>query len=256
MIRNQTEQRCRKVRARLAYCGLRYQGWQIQKKGATVQETLQQSLTQLAGRPVRVVAAGRTDSGVHALGQVVHFHFPQKSSIPDLRLALNALLPWDIRVLSVKRVAESFHAQKRVTRKRYEYRMFVGPVLSPFLYGRATHVRQALHFEKMASAATLLEGTHDFRGYAAASTSARTFVRTLFLSEMRRQGRHWFYRVEGDGFLHHMVRNIVGTLLEVGRGRRPPQDVSAVLASRNRKLAGPTAPPEGLYLVRVWYENT
>jgi len=237
----------------LQYLGTKYHGWQIQSGQITVQGVLRDALTTLAGIPVQISGASRTDSGVHALGQVAHLWFPEKETIPDLRKALNAILPRDIRVLRLERVPGHFHAQKSARKKRYEYRIFNGPVLPPFLYGRVCHIVHPLNFSEMQRGTELLVGTHDFSGFAAATTSAQNRVREISHSEFTKRGRHLVYRVEGSGFLHHMVRNIVGTLLEVGLEKRPYTDVTSILESADRRNAGVTAVPEGLYLVRIWY---
>lgn len=249
------EIRRHKYKATIQYVGTRFAGWQIQKNRVTVQGVIRDALTRLAGAPVTVVGAGRTDSGVHALGQVAHFFFPDKESIPDLAKTINAVLPWEIRVVRLQRVPLWFHAQKDAIRKHYAYRIYTGKVLPPFLHRQAVHIPQKLDLKAMQEAASLLLGCHDFTGFAAASTSVKNKVRTVQRSTISRRGCHWTYRVEAPGFLHHMVRNIVGTLLEVGQGKRPPGDITSILAAKDRKMAGPTAPAEGLYLVRIWYRN-
>jgi tRNA pseudouridine38-40 synthase len=253
IVKNDAASAEKKYRAILQYVGTRYAGWQIQRNALTVQGVVREVLSRLAGHPVTVVGASRTDSGVHALGQVAHFFFPRKESIPDLRRALNALLPWDIRVMRLGPVALRFHAQKHAVRKRYEYRISTTDVVPPFLHARVCHLPASLDFEAMQTAAVLLQGRHDFSSFAAAASRVRSHTRTVFLSEFRRRGHNLIYRVEADGFLHHMVRNFAGTLIEVGLGKRRPGDLPALLEARDRKLAGPTAPPEGLYLVKIWY---
>ena len=247
------ESRRVKYKMTLQYLGGRYHGWQIQRSGATVQGTLSEVLSRLAGSNVVVVGAGRTDAGVHALGQVAHFLFPIKDSIPDLRRALNALLPWDIRVTRVARAGRAFHAQRCARKKRYEYRVYTGEVLPPFMHGQILHLPRPLDLEAMQRAAELVVGRHDFSGFAASTTAVRDRRRTVLRSEFVGRGNRILYRTEADGFLHHMVRNLVGTFLQVGLGERPSEDVAVILESGDRRTAGPTAPPEGLYLVRVWY---
>ncbi len=245
-----------KYRMRIQYLGTDYSGWQVQKGRLTVQGAIQDALERIAGRRVSVVGSGRTDSGVHARGQVAHFRLEEP--IPPARLfnALNGILPWDIRIMRLVPVAARFHAQRDATRKRYEYKIYNGPVVSPFLKSQVLQVRAPLDFKEMREAASLLEGCHDFKGFAAASSRVRDYRRRVFVSRLAKRGRVLTYRVEGDGFLHHMVRNIVGTLIEIGRGRRPVEDMALILRSRDRRMAGPTVSPDGLCLVKVWYEGT
>lgn len=243
----------RKYRARIEYLGTGYSGWQMQKNRPTIQGTLTQVLSRLAQDPITVVGASRTDAGVHARGQVCHFSFPDRPTIPDLAKAVNANLPWDIRMMTLNPASSTFHAQRSAQKKRYDYVIWTGNPLPPFLYGRICHVRGSLDLRKMEKAAKVLGGRHDFRGFAAASISVKTTTRTLFRSELHQNGRKIRYRVEADGLLHHMVRNMVGTLIEIGRGRMAPEAVSEVLASKSRSKAGPTAPACGLCLKKIWY---
>lgn len=240
-------------RATIQYLGTRYQGWQIQSNAPTIQGHLTEVLGLLAGHPVVVTGSGRTDAGVHALGQVIHFRFPTRPSVPDLRRALNANLPWDIRVVSVRRIRPDFDARMDATRKLYEYRICNSKFLPPFLYQRVHHVPQPLAADDMDRAARVLMGRHDFSAFAAASTTAQTRIREVYRSEVRRRGPHVVFRIEANGFLHHMVRNVTGTLIQIGLGQRSEAEMPAILQSRDRTRAGPTAVAEGLYLVRVWY---
>jgi len=244
-----------KFKAVIQYSGTRYHGWQIQKRGRTVQGVISETLTRLAGRPIAVVGASRTDAGVHALGQVAHFHFPVRDSIPDLRRTLNALLPWDIRIRSLRPASRHFHARKDAIRKRYAYWIYTGDVLPPFLYWRCLHSPGLKGFESMAEASLQFVGTHDFSSFAASSTQVKYKVRTVFRSALVRKGNLWVYRVEADGFLHHMVRNIVGTLLEIGKGKLDQTRIAEILEARDRSRAGPTARAEGLVLTRIWYRK-
>jgi tRNA pseudouridine38-40 synthase len=242
-----------KYKITIQYLGTKYHGWQIQRNQATVQGVLKECLTTLAGKPITLVGASRTDSGVHALGQVAHFRFPTRRSISDLRKALNAILPQEIRVSRLERVPDNFHAQKSARKKLYEYRIYNGPVLPPFSYGRICHIVHPLDYARIQEGAGLLLGTHDFSGFAASTSTAKNRVREIYESRITKHGRYLIYRVEANGFLHHMVRNIVGTLLEMGLHKRPPADILRILESADRREAGVTAPPEGLYLVRIWY---
>ncbi len=242
-----------KYKVVLQYVGTRYAGWQIQKNQHTIQGKLKSALHKLTGETVSVVGAGRTDSGVHAMEQVAHLRLAEEMVTEKLFRGLNGILPWDIRVMSIDPAPQEFHSQKNALKKRYEYRIYTGPVLPPFLHGYVHHMTRSLNVPAMQKAADHLCQSHDFRGFAAASTSVKTTVRTVFLSQIQEQGCHLTYQIEGDGFLHHMVRNIVGTLLEVGVEKRPPDNICKILESKDRRLAGPTAPAHGLYLMRVLY---
>jgi len=242
-----------KYKVVLQYVGTRYAGWQIQKNQHTIQGKLKSALHQLTGEEISVVGAGRTDSGVHAMEQVAHLRLYKDMETEKLFRGLNGILPWDIRVMSIEPAPQDFHAQKDALKKRYEYRIYTGPVLPPFLHGYVHHMIRPLNAPDMQRAAEQLCRSDDFRGFAAASTRVKSTVRTVFLSQIQEQGCHLTYQIEGDGFLHHMVRNIVGTLLEVGVGKRVPDDICAILDSKDRRLAGPTAPAHGLYLMHVSY---
>jgi tRNA pseudouridine38-40 synthase len=242
-----------KYKVVLQYVGTRYAGWQIQKNQHTIQGKLKSALHQLTGEEISVVGAGRTDSGVHAMEQVAHLRVSEEMATEKLFRGLNGILPWDIRVMSIDRAPQDFHAQKNALKKRYEYRIYTGPVLPPFLHGYVHHMIRPLNVLHMQEAAAPLCQCQNFRGFAAASTRVKSTVRTVFLSQIEEQGYHLTYQIEGDGFLHHMVRNIVGTLLEIGVGKRAPDDVRKILDSKDRRLAGPTAPARGLYLMRIWY---
>jgi tRNA pseudouridine38-40 synthase len=242
-----------KYKATLQYVGTRYAGWQIQKNQTTIQGQLRDALSTISGQPVSVIGTGRTDSGVHAMAQVAHFILPKRIPREKLIRSLNGILPWDIRVISLSLVSSSFHAQKDAIRKRYEYRIYNGPTLSPFLHGYVLHVRHALDLRAMQEAAQQLCATHDFTGFAAATTQVKNRTRHVTLSQILKRGCHVTYRVEANGFLHHMVRNIVGTLLQIGSGKRPTGDIRRIIQSKDRRIAGPTAPPQGLYLMKIWH---
>ena len=237
----------------LQYIGTRYAGWQIQKNQDTVQGKLKAALQQLTGEDVTVVGAGRTDSGVHAMEQVAHFTLSREATLQKLFQGLNGILPWDIRVMRIDPAHPGFHAQKDALKKRYEYRIYNGPALPPFFYGYVHHMTHPLNVPAMQSAAEQLCQSHDFSGFAAASTRVKNPTRTVFLSRVRERECHVTYQIEGNGFLHHMVRNIVGTLLEIGAEKRSPADILKILDSKDRRMAGPTAPAHGLYLMNVWY---
>lgn len=243
----------KKFKIELQYKGTNYCGWQIQPYQTTIQEAVSNALSQLAGARISVTGSGRTDSGVHALNQVAHFRFPDKDSVPDLKKALNAILPWDIRVTSISEVSPDFHARKWATKKRYEYHFYAGEVFPPFLHNLALHLFQGFDEDAAAEAAAALIGTHDFSAFTGSGTSVVDKVRTVSVSRFIRKGDLLIYRIEANGFLLHMVRNIVGTLMDTGRGKLSPSMIPGILGSLDRTQAGPTAPPHGLYLARIWY---
>jgi tRNA pseudouridine38-40 synthase len=262
----------RTLKITLAYDGTDLVGWQRQSEGLSVQLALEDALARLQGRPVTAVGAGRTDAGVHASGQVASVTIDVSHDVLTIRRALNAMLPESVRVLGVEDAPRSFHARFGAVSKTYHYRLLNGPVASPFLRRYAWHVPWALDEPAMAAAAARLVGEHDFAAFQSTGGDVRTTVRRILRSELRAcavPGEHpaapgplpaadadtrlLVYEVEGSGFLRHMVRAIVGTLVEVGSGRAAPDLVSALLARPDRALAGPTAPSAGLCLAGVRY---
>jgi tRNA pseudouridine38-40 synthase len=254
----------RNIRLVISYDGTDFHGWQRQPKLPTIQECLETSLARLTGEAAHVWGSGRTDAGVHALNQVANFKTTSPIPCENLLKALNNLLPPTIRIIEAREVVESFHARYDVRAKTYRYRILQAPICSPFLCRFVYHHPFPLDHARMAEAARLFEGEHDFTSFAGAADegaggeeqpSGREMVRTILSSQFfrRRKTSMLIYEVTGDGFLHHMVRNMVGTLMEVGRGKLTPQDVVRILAARDRTLAGPTAPAQGLCLMKVEY---
>jgi len=240
----------------VAYLGGGFAGWQVQPDARTVQGELQAALSRLAGRLVRATAAGRTDAGVHATGQVVHCDLPARIPPAGVRAALNAMLPQEIRVLRARRTTPDFHASRSALAKRYRYRIASGEALAPWEAQRAWLVPYRLDTAAMAAAAAEIAGTHDFTAFALAGhsgTGRRGCVRTVRAIAVRRRGRRLAVVVEGDGFLRGMVRRIAGALVEVGRGARGPEWVAALLAEPATRPSAPTAPARGLTLERVFY---
>lgn len=250
----------RTIRLCLAYDGSFFHGWQVQPGQLTVQQTLTDAIASITGERVVVHGSGRTDAGVHALGQIAHFHLRSHLPAANLQRALNTSLPASVRVLAAADVPSDFHARHDARGKLYRYRIFRDPVCPPFLHHFVYHHPYPLLESAMSAAAPAWLGRHDFRSFAATPSrgvSPPAFtVRTIRSSRLWRQGPELIFEVEGDGFLHHMVRNLVGFLLEVGRGVRRGDEIPAVLSARSRSAAGPTAPACGLYLVRVDYEPT
>ncbi|MBP7148443.1 MAG: tRNA pseudouridine(38-40) synthase TruA [Acidobacteria bacterium] len=240
----------------LAYDGRGYHGWQLQPGRPTVQGTLQRALDRLHGLEagsVSVVGAGRTDAGVHALGQVASY-FPPTARAPEtLQAGLAGLLPEDLRALAVREMPREFHACRSASGKVYRYRIINRELALPFESPWAWHVRAPLDTAAMRAAAAALVGRHDFAAFASAGGQSATTVRELRRLALREDDGTVSVEAEGDGFLHRMVRNITGFLVDVGRGRRRADEAAAVLASCDRRRAGGTAPARGLCLVRVIY---
>jgi tRNA pseudouridine38-40 synthase len=243
----------RVLRLTLAYDGTRFVGWQRQASGESIQGLLEQALSRLEGAAVTAHGAGRTDAGVHAEGQVASAQVTFAHDTDTVRRSLNAQLPDDIRILAVEDAAADFHARFSARGKSYRYQLVTAPVVSPFSRAFVWHVPEPLDRGAMREAATLFAGTHDFAAFQSSGSDVATTVRTLTRSDLVERGDVLAYEVGGDGFLRHMVRAMVGTLVEVGRGRRPAGDVAALLQGGSRALAGATAPALGLTLVKVEY---
>jgi tRNA pseudouridine38-40 synthase len=244
----------RNIKLTLSYDGTDFQGWQTQPGYRTVQQTLESALVKLSGEAkVRVNASGRTDAGVHAVGQVANFHSAMTVPIAKLLGAINAHLPDDVVVHSAEEVPESFDANRDAVGKRYRYVIHDGPTVSPFLRRYCCHSKQALDAAAMARAALPLVGRHDFHSFETEWPNRASSVRTITHLAVNRAGELIWIDVEADGFLYNMVRAIAGTLMNVGRGFWPESQVAAILNAEDRTLAGPTAPAAGLFLMRVTY---
>jgi len=239
----------------LEYDGTDFEGWQSQPEGhRTVQDSLEAALREVTGESIRVIGAGRTDAGVHAEGQVASAELATSMACSALQRALNAVLPRDLAVAGLEEQPGGFHAQHDARSKLYAYRIWNGPWLSPLRDRRSHWLRTPLDVAAMGDAARRLEGRHDFSSLQATGSAVRDTVRTLHRVEvMGDPGGEICVEVEGSGFLRHMVRNLVGILLEVGRGRLAPAAVPSLLAARDRRVAPPTAPARGLTLVWVDY---
>ncbi|HEY1077233.1 MAG TPA: tRNA pseudouridine(38-40) synthase TruA [Fontimonas sp.] len=239
--------------AGIEYAGSDFSGWQALEGRRTVQEVLEQALSRISAHPVKVVTAGRTDAGVHAVQQVVHFDTPAQRSEHAWLLGTNSLLPDDVAMRWIVPVTERFHARYGAVRRRYRYVLHNYRVRSALLRHRAGWWPQALDADAMHRAAQALVGTHDFSALRGSQCQAPSPVRTIEAIAVRRSGEMLGFDVCGNAFLHHMVRNIVGTLLQVGLGKEQVEWVAEVLASRDRTRAGMTAPAEGLYFVGPEY---
>ena len=244
----------RTLKLTLAYDGTAYTGWQGQRTSRpTVQGTVERALRRILQEPVRVVGSGRTDAGAHAEAQVAHLRVRSMMPADVLRRAANALLPPDIVVTKVEDAPEAFHARFDARHKRYRYRMVNGPVVLPFERRWVHQVRSPLNLALMRREAAALVGRHDMRAFHKTSRPVRDARRRISSLSIRRRGDHVTLEIEADGFLYTMVRTIVGTLIDVGRGRRPPGTMAALLTRRDRRAAGPSAPAKGLCLVSVRY---
>ena len=237
----------------LEYDGTNYHGWQLQPNGATVQGTLVAVLSQILNTPTRLRVAGRTDAGVHALGQVVAFHAAGPLDLPRFQHSVNSMLPPDIVVREMTEVAEEFNPRYDARSRTYRYRVWNQPYPSALFARYSWHVASALDQSAMNQAAAVLVGHHDFSSFQGADSVERTPWRTMLRSTVRHQHGFLVYDVEARSFLRHMVRNIVGTLVDVGRGALSVADFAAILAAQDRSQAGRTAPPQGLFLVEVKY---
>ena len=251
----------RNLKLILSYDGSDFAGWQVQPDTVTVQGTLASAIGRITGEKVLPQGSGRTDAGVHALAQVATFH--TESSVPTANFvrALNDLLPASVRVLEAEEVAPDFHARHSARRKTYRYRIYRAAICPPFLARYVWHYPYAVDEEAISRAAVRVEGEHDFTSFAAVDPerghedAAACKVRRIFSSSWGRQGDEFVYTVKGSGFLHHMVRNLVGTFILVGKGTWAPEDLTRILAARDRSAAGATAPAGGLCLVNVEYET-
>jgi len=245
----------RNIALRLSYDGTKYHGWQTQKNEATVQETLERALSKACGHPVHVTGCGRTDAGVHALRYCANFRSATGIPLHRLPLALNARLPADIAVSAACEVDENFNAVTSCIRKEYVYRILNSRIRDPFLENRVCFYPSPLDIECMQRAARAFEGTHDFAAVRSLGSHTKTTVRTVYWCRARREGEHIEISVCADGFLYNMVRAMVGTMVYASHGKLRPEEIPALLERGDRRLAGPTMPPQGLYMNRVWYEG-
>lgn len=239
----------------IEYDGSAYCGWQYQDHSPSVQEKVEQALSRVANHAVRVVCAGRTDTGVHALGQVIHFDTDAQREAHSWVFGANANLPDDIRVVWARHVDEKFHARFSAMRRQYRYVIFNRQVRPAILARRVSWEYRPLDIARMRDAAQYLIGEHDFSAYRALACQAKSPVRTLYRLDITQQRELIVLELEANGFLHHMVRNIAGVLLCIGAGEAVPEWAGQVLEQRDRTLGGVTAPPDGLYLTGVVYPD-
>ena len=245
----------RNIRLLIEYDGTNYAGWQWQKNDKTVQETLSKAIVQVVQEPIKIYGAGRTDAGVHAVGQVANFQTHSNIQSERLLLAINFYLPHDITIKDAADVPESFHAQYCAVSKVYHYTLFNDWIRTSLNRNFCYVCGFQLDMDKMTNAAQYLIGAHDFTSFTTKALQEKNRIRTVKKLAIKKEGKYIYFTVEADGFLYNMVRSIVGTLIEVGRGKIAVENVKVILEARNRNLAGPTAPAKGLCLMEVKYKS-
>lgn len=245
----------RNIKLTVEYDGTRYNGWQSQPNGFTIQDMIEDAIYKLTNEKVRVIAAGRTDAGVHAYGQVANFYTASSIPAEKFSFALNTMLPGDIVVNKSEEVDYNFHARFSAKGKKYEYLIYNSAHPSALLKDRAWHVFYYLDAEAIREAASHLVGTHDFAGFTAKDKSRqiKSSLRTIWNVSVEPSGNIIKISISGNGFLYNMVRIITGTLVDIGRGKMEANRINSIINKRDRRLAGKTAPPQGLYLVEVYY---
>lgn len=245
----------RNYRFKIQYDGTRYHGWQRQKSGSdTIQGKLEQMLTRQMGRPIEIDGAGRTDAGVHAREQVAHAHLDLTEPLDEWKDRFNEYLPEDIRILEIEPAGERFHSRLNATGKVYEYHLCKKGCADVFTRKYHWQMKEELDVDKMRSAARLLLGQHDFKGFCTKASRKKSTVRRVDAVAIRETQNDIFLRFEGNGFLYNMVRILTGTLVEIGSGRREVSCIPEILDKGERQLAGPTAPAQGLTLLKVRYD--
>ena len=245
----------RNIALRLSYDGSAYHGWQVQKNEISVAETLETALTKICGHPVKTVGCGRTDAGVHALRYCANFRTDCRIPIDRFPLAVNSRLPGDISVSDAVEAPEDFNAIGSCLKKEYIYRILNSAVPDPFLQKRACFYPQRLDLSLMQQAARAFEGTHDFKAVRSLGTETKTTVRTVYWCRAEKEGDLITVSICADGFLYNMCRAMVGTMVYASYGKLLPEEIPQLLQIGDRRLTGPTMPPQGLYLNRVWYEG-
>ena len=244
------------IALRLRYDGSRYHGWQVQKNAVTVAQTMEEALAKVCGERVKLTGCGRTDAGVHALRYCANFHSGCTVPVDRLPLAVNSRLPEDIAVVDAVEVPDDFNAIGSCVKKEYVYKILNSRIPDPFLADRVCFYPQRLDISLMQAAARAFEGTHDFKAVRSEGTQTKTTVRTVYWCRAEKDGDLITVSICANGFLYNMCRAMVGTMVYASYGKLIPEEIPALLEKRDRRLTGPTMPPQGLYLNRVWYDGT
>lgn len=243
----------RNIKLTIEYDGTNYVGWQRQENGKSVQGQIEKAIKKASGKNVKLIGSGRTDSGVHGRGQVANFKTSCTIPSDNFKLVLNNNLPDDIVILNSEEVDINFHSRYGAKSKKYSYLIYNNKTRSALYRNYAYHVSYDLKYDEMEKAIKLLEGTHDFTSFTVARNQVATAVRTISKISLNKRKDLIYFSIEGDGFLYNMIRIIVGTIIEIGRGRLRAKDILNILDVKDRKFAGHTAPPQGLYLEKVYY---
>ena len=243
------------IALRLRYDGSRYHGWQVQKNAITVAQTMEEALAKVCGERVKLTGCGRTDAGVHALRYCANFHSDCTVPVDRMPLALNSRLPDDIAVVDAVEVPDDFNAIGSCVKKEYVYKILNSRIPDPFLADRVCFYPQRLDISLMQAAARAFEGTHDFKAVRSEGTQTKTTVRTVYWCRAEKDGDPITVSICANGFLYNMCRAMVGTMVYASYGKLIPEEIPALLEKRDRRLTGPTMPPQGLYLNRVWYDG-
>ena len=243
------------IALRLRYDGSRYHGWQVQKNAITVAQTMEEALAKVCGERVKLTGCGRTDAGVHALRYCANFHSDCTVPVDRMPLAVNSRLPDDIAVVDAVEVPDDFNAIGSCVKKEYVYKILNSRISDPFLADRVCFYPQRLDISLMQAAARAFEGTHDFKAVRSEGTQTKTTVRTVYWCRVEKDGDLITVSICANGFLYNMCRAMVGTMVYASYGKLIPEEIPALLEKRDRRLTGPTMPPQGLYLNRVWYDG-
>ena len=247
----------RNIRLVIAYDGTAYQGFQKQPYGSTVQSELEKALEKFLREPVRIIGASRTDAGVHAVAQVVNFETGKSMPVARVKASLNGILPPDIKASKVEEADPDFHARRDATAREYEYYIWNADFQNVFRRDYAYHVPEKLDRKAMAEAVGFIEGTHDFKAFCVAESAVKGCVRTVYSAVLKDEGDHLLtVYIKANSFVHQMVRSIIGTVVEVGLGKRDPGSIMELLENRDRSSVGKTAPARGLFLTKIEYRRT